>query len=103
MSDINATNEPDLKITYCDEHGDWTTRDITLTGMFGKRGRVYLAAHCHLRDGYRVFRLDCIRAMEVLPGFADRLAGVLIGTGPAHEVEGFSRRYRLLVHGEDAR
>ncbi|MBI4612941.1 MAG: WYL domain-containing protein [Planctomycetes bacterium] len=46
------------------------SREVSPHALFEDEGRWYLAAHCHLRDGLRFFRVDRIRGAEVLASAA---------------------------------
>lgn len=68
LSDLqNAlTNYKLVKIQYINKEGDATTRVIEPFAIVSAENW-YLIAWCRLREGFRFFRPDRIRKMEVLP------------------------------------
>lgn len=59
--------ERKLRVGYADEHGAVTSRTLWPFALaFFDRVRV-VVAWCELREGYRHFRTDRIRAIDVLP------------------------------------
>jgi hypothetical protein len=47
---------------------EWTTRRVDITDVYDDKGAWLLAGRCGMRDDYRQFRLDHIRAVRVLDG-----------------------------------
>ena len=54
-----------LFIRYVDQKGHNTERWITPKEVLALKGYIYVAAHCHLRDEDRHFRLDRITKMKL--------------------------------------
>jgi proteasome accessory factor C len=54
-----------LFIRYVDQKGYETERWITPRQVFTQKDYIYVAAHCHLRDEDRSFRLDRISEMRL--------------------------------------
>ena len=54
-----------LFIHYVDQKGNETERWITPRQVFTQKDYIYVAAHCHLRDEDRSFRLDRISEMRL--------------------------------------
>ena len=54
-----------LFIRYVDQKGHETERWITPNQVLVLHDYIYVAAHCHLRDEERNFRLDCIAEMKL--------------------------------------
>jgi DNA polymerase III epsilon subunit family exonuclease len=59
-------NGCDIEITYVDSEGTETHRRITPLQLNRIRQVPYLFGHCHLRDAGRNFRLDRIKAWEIV-------------------------------------
>lgn len=61
-----------LRATYRSYSGDQTRRELSPHGLVVHSGRWYLAAHDHLRDDLRTFRVDRMQRMRVVaePAFA---------------------------------
>lgn len=53
-------------IEYCSHHNEVTQRTIEPYGVVGWRGRWYVVGYCCLRRGYRTFRLDRFRSVQLL-------------------------------------
>lgn len=53
-------------LRYLDEQGSATERDVDPYGVVQRGGRWYVAGHCYLRGGLRVFRLDRIDEARLL-------------------------------------
>jgi hypothetical protein len=58
-----------LRIGYLDRCGRLTERVIEPLLIEERKGRFYLIAYCHLRDGERVFRIDRISEIEPAPPY----------------------------------
>lgn len=55
-----------LRATYRSFSGEETRRELSPHGLVVHSGRWYLAAHDHLRDALRTFRVDRMRRMRVV-------------------------------------
>jgi predicted DNA-binding transcriptional regulator YafY len=55
-----------IAIDYRSHHDEVTHRAVDPYGLAGWWGHWYLVGYCHLRQGYRLFRLDRLQAMQVL-------------------------------------
>jgi predicted DNA-binding transcriptional regulator YafY len=55
-----------LRATYRSFSGDETRRELSPHGLVVHSGRWYLAAHDHLRDDLRTFRVDRMRRMRIV-------------------------------------
>ena len=55
-----------LRATYRSYSGDRTRRELSPHGLVVHSGRWYLAAHDHLRDDLRTFRVDRMQRMRVV-------------------------------------
>jgi predicted DNA-binding transcriptional regulator YafY len=55
-----------IAFDYRSHHGEVSHRTVEPYGLAGWWGRWYLAGYCCLRRGYRLFRLDRLRAMRML-------------------------------------
>jgi len=55
-----------LRATYRSYSGDQTRRELSPHGLVVHSGRWYLAAHDHLRDDLRTFRVDRMQRMRVV-------------------------------------
>jgi predicted DNA-binding transcriptional regulator YafY len=55
-----------IAIDYRSHHDEVTHRTIDPYGLAGWWSHWYLVGYCHLRQGYRLFRLDRLQAMQVL-------------------------------------
>jgi predicted DNA-binding transcriptional regulator YafY len=75
-----------LRLEYADAAGAVTARDVEPLGFLGAE-RWYLIGWCRLRDGVRGFRLDRIRAVEVLPETAPQREIDLTAVAPGHLVD----------------
>lgn len=68
--------EWDIEIVYCDTHGEWSSRVVTPEWLGGAQSGYQLGekgynkdlfgGYCHLRQEERTFRLDRVRAIEVV-------------------------------------
>ncbi len=61
-------------IDYCSHRKEVTQRKVEPYGMTGWHGHWYLSGYCCLRQGYRVFRLDRIQQLQVLPETFEKVA-----------------------------
>ena len=61
-----------VRLAYEDKDGGLTSREVEPMGLVGVDAWWYLAGHCRLRGGTRVFRMDRIRAVEVLDERVER-------------------------------
>jgi predicted DNA-binding transcriptional regulator YafY len=59
-----------LRTTYRAFSGDETRRELSPLGLVVHSGRWYLAAHDHLRDDLRTFRVDRMLRLRVIDGTA---------------------------------
>jgi predicted DNA-binding transcriptional regulator YafY len=59
-----------LRTTYRAFSGDETRRELSPLGLVVHSGRWYLAAHDHLRDDLRTFRVDRMLRLRVIDGAA---------------------------------
>jgi predicted DNA-binding transcriptional regulator YafY len=75
-----------LRVRYGDAAGVVTSREIEPIGFVGS-DRWYLVAWCRLRDGVRGFRMDRIRAVEVLSEVAPQRDIDLEATATGYEIE----------------
>ena len=55
-----------LRVTYRAFSGDETRRELSPHGLVVHSGRWYLAAHDHLRDDLRTFRVDRMKRLRVV-------------------------------------
>lgn len=55
-----------IAIDYRSHHDELTHRTVEPYGLAGWWSRWYLAGYCCLRQGYRLFRLDRLHAMQIL-------------------------------------
>jgi len=55
-----------LRLHYVSAAGQETDRVVQPIALLERGGGVLLAAHCHLRDALRYFRVDRIQAMELV-------------------------------------
>lgn len=60
-----AWDEQVVQIDYADEQGRETTRSLCPLSIVFMRQAQCLLAFCHLRNNYRVFRLDRIRSLHI--------------------------------------
>jgi predicted DNA-binding transcriptional regulator YafY len=51
---------------YVASRHEWTTRDVSISDVYKKNDEWYLSGQCGLRQEYRHFKLDHIRAVRVL-------------------------------------
>ncbi|MBC8103731.1 MAG: WYL domain-containing protein [Cytophagales bacterium] len=51
---------------YVASRSEWTTRHVAISDVYEKKEEWYLSGQCGLRQEYRHFRLDHIRAVLVL-------------------------------------
>ena len=51
---------------YVASRHEWTTRDVAISDVYKKNEEWYLSGQCGLRQEYRHFRLDHIRAVRLL-------------------------------------
>jgi predicted DNA-binding transcriptional regulator YafY len=64
-----------VRILYLDVAGSGTARLVSPLGLAHRAGHWLLAAHCHLRRAFRLFRVDRIVAVRLARGrVGDRLA-----------------------------
>lgn len=64
-----------VRILYLDAAGSMTARLVSPLGLAHRAGHWLLAAHCHLRRAFRLFRVDRIGWVRLARGRADgRLA-----------------------------
>jgi WYL domain len=75
-----------LRLEYGDAAGAVTARDVEPLGFLGA-DRWYLIGWCRLRDGVRGFRLDRIRAVQVLGEHAPPREVDLTGVAPGYLVD----------------
>jgi predicted DNA-binding transcriptional regulator YafY len=68
---IAAHGHSRLWIEYAGSGGERTAREIDVYGLIFHAGAWYAVAHCHLRNGLRVFRLDRVAHSRVLPARFD--------------------------------
>lgn len=61
-----------IVIDYCSHHKESTRRKVEPYGITGWKGYWYLGGYCCLRQDYRVFRLDRIQHIEILPETFER-------------------------------
>ena len=64
---LAVLNKQPLAITYALARGEVTRRVISPYGVVVHGQAWYVPAYCHLREGYRVFRLDRVRAVAESP------------------------------------
>jgi predicted DNA-binding transcriptional regulator YafY len=64
-----------IVIDYSSYRHENTHRTVEPYGITGWRGRWYLVGYCCLRQGYRVFRLDRIQQMQLLPETFEKVEG----------------------------
>jgi predicted DNA-binding transcriptional regulator YafY len=57
---------------YVASRREWTTRDVAISDVYKKNEEWYLSGQCGLRQEYRHFKLDHIRAVRVV-GHEDEL------------------------------
>jgi len=55
-----------IAIDYRSHHSAVTHRTVEPYGLAGWWNHWYLVGYCHLRQGYRLFRLDRVQAMQLL-------------------------------------
>lgn len=64
-----------LRILYLDAAGGGTARLVSPLGLAHRAGHWLLAAHCHLRRAFRLFRIDRVASVRLARGRVDdRLA-----------------------------
>ncbi|MES2463180.1 MAG: WYL domain-containing protein [Armatimonadota bacterium] len=51
---------------YVASRREWTTRDVAISDVYKKNEEWYLSGQCGLRQEYRHFKLDHVRAVRVL-------------------------------------
>jgi predicted DNA-binding transcriptional regulator YafY len=56
---------------YVASRREWTTRDVAISDVYKKNEEWYLSGQCGLRQEYRHFKLDHIRAVRLLNGEDD--------------------------------
>jgi predicted DNA-binding transcriptional regulator YafY len=56
-----------IAIDYQASHNTSTHRKVEPYGITGWKGHWYLVGYCCLRQGYRLFRLDRIQQLQILP------------------------------------
>ena len=66
-----------IRVTYRAFSGDETRRELSPYGLVVHSGRWYLAAHDHLRDDLRTFRIDRMLRLRVTNEAADEPSGRL--------------------------
>lgn len=54
-----------LQLCYLDKTNQETQRIFDPYGVVNQAGRWYVVGYCHLRNGLRVFRLDCVRQVVI--------------------------------------
>ena len=64
-----------IAIDYLSHSQQGTHRKVEPYGITGWKGHWYLVGYCCLRQGYRIFRLDRIQHIEVLPETFEKEAG----------------------------
>ncbi len=60
-----------LRVTYRAFSGDQTRREVSPHGLVVHAGRWYLAAHDHMRDDLRTFRVDRMQRLRMTSDSAD--------------------------------
>jgi predicted DNA-binding transcriptional regulator YafY len=55
-----------IAIEYSSHHNEFTQRQIEPYGVVGWKGHWYVVGYCCLRQGYRTFRLDRVRNVQLL-------------------------------------
>jgi predicted DNA-binding transcriptional regulator YafY len=61
-----------IAIEYSSHHNEFTQRQIEPYGVVGWKGHWYVVGYCCLRQGYRTFRLDRVRNVQLLPDIFTR-------------------------------
>ena len=76
-----------LRLEYAAADGEVTAREVEPLGFVGAEQQWYLVAWCRLRDAVRGFRLDRIKAVEVLAETAPARDIDLTGVATGHRVD----------------
>ncbi|HVU71192.1 MAG TPA: YafY family protein [Ktedonobacteraceae bacterium] len=68
LIDLSLAIQASQRITfvYHAKHKEETRRKIEPYGVTGWKGHWYVSGYCCLRQGYRIFRLDRIRQLQIL-------------------------------------
>jgi predicted DNA-binding transcriptional regulator YafY len=84
-----------VRFDYTDKNGAETNRRVDPYGFIVSNGRIYLVAYDHARSDMRVFAVDNIDAITVLPQTFERPADFNLEAYGAHSVSGVRQSAEL--------
>jgi predicted DNA-binding transcriptional regulator YafY len=86
-----------IAIDYRSHHDEITHRTVDPYGLAGWWSHWYLVGYCHLRQGYRLFRLDRIQTMQLLEESFARVEDFDVQTYLHEHLGKMSSRWRIEV------